>query len=368
MAREEEDPGVIVAGKTRCPNCKKPCESFEELGHHLRLEHAKWGDFLCLFCLRDNSKDYRDLRKHIRGSHQVELLPAGTRFGALVIHKPVIQDKKYGLLWDLVCDCGKQVRGWETELRKGQRQACDRCTDPLTGGPRKAPQAPTRIFGDNPLVAAKPHARKNEAVSPGPTTLLTPGGKPSEAAQPPARNFPVMPLTGTTETSELAEDSEAAQPPGDDFPDEGDPQTRAKPARPEIPGATWQVSDAPGEGKLFQKAAQPPAPKFQNGDASMPTDPLTCTRCGDPQKSKRCLGQHKRYCKSPNSKTPPGTPQKSPSLREEGGGEVLPCGCNPAKGQAMFRKDGTRICACGTVWKLQWVKVGVLEVKAGAPV
>jgi hypothetical protein len=194
---EEEEAVELGLAKSRCHHCGKPCQSLEELGDHLKVDHAKSEDLLCPYCNREDMLTYGNLRRHVKQSHGVILLDQGTRFGKLGIRKPlsVSKDLKQGILWELKCVCGRVSRAWEVDLKRGKKTVCGRCAD------AKSPEAPKARAGKFPnfpedgpadeqdlailerASAAQPPRAKNERLRSITVTLAAPDQR---AAKPPA--------------------------------------------------------------------------------------------------------------------------------------------------------------------------------------
>lgn len=57
------------------------------------------------------------------GHHKTPVKP-GTRWGKLVVEKPLFKNESSQVQWEVKCDCGNKARVWGYNLVKGLKTDC----------------------------------------------------------------------------------------------------------------------------------------------------------------------------------------------------------------------------------------------------
>lgn len=58
------------------------------------------------------------------GGHHKTPVQTGTRWGKLVVGKPIMKNESSQVQWEVKCDCGKKIRVWGYNLVKGNKVDC----------------------------------------------------------------------------------------------------------------------------------------------------------------------------------------------------------------------------------------------------
>jgi hypothetical protein len=54
------------------------------------------------------------------GGHHRTPVKTGTRWGKLIVGKPVFKNESSQVQWEVTCDCGTKIRVWGYNLVKGK--------------------------------------------------------------------------------------------------------------------------------------------------------------------------------------------------------------------------------------------------------